>query len=134
MPRGAAEPGRDRAHRRLAGARGVLKVDDLKAVGPVEDVTFDVRGTFQSAPSIHFVRSDYPFAAVADASFIVDAAIRYSMGHLWPTMPFRSFDLFVDGRNLTDRRYKQPSGRPAVNPTGTPQPPLQVMAGLEFEI
>src|SRR6266480_953671 len=29
VPRGAAEPGGDRPHRRLAGARGIFQVDDL---------------------------------------------------------------------------------------------------------
>jgi outer membrane receptor protein involved in Fe transport len=104
------------------------------SVEPIKDVTFDVRGTYETAPHIRFIGADYPFAAGPTPVFVLDAAIRCSLAPVWKGMPFRAFDVFVDGRNLTNQRYKEPSGRPAVNPTGTPQPPLQIMAGVEFEI
>jgi iron complex outermembrane receptor protein len=104
------------------------------SVEPIKDVILDLRGTYQTAPNLRFIQSDYPLAAAAAPSLVIDAAVRYSLGGLWTSMPFRTLDVFIDGRNLTDRRYKQPSGRPAVNPTGSPQPPLQIMAGVEFEI
>jgi hypothetical protein len=101
----------------------------------------DARGSFQTAPNIRFVGADYPFAASPAPSFVVDAAIRCALDQMWtsptPTSSsalWRSLEIVIDGRNLTDQRYKQLSGRPAINPTGTPQPPLQVMAGLALAI
>jgi iron complex outermembrane receptor protein len=94
----------------------------------------DLRGRFQTAPDIRFVPADYPLAASPAPSLVLDAALRYPLDEVWAPRPLRGIDLYIDGRNLTDQRYKQPSGRPAVNPTGTPQPPLQIMAGVELTI
>ncbi|HEY0707642.1 MAG TPA: TonB-dependent receptor, partial [Polyangia bacterium] len=109
------------------------------SVEPIRGLTLDARGVFQTAPNIRFVRSDYPAATVPGASFVLDAAIRWSLDTTFSagsftSLPLESMTVFVTGHNLTNRRYKQPSGRPAVNPTGTPQPPLQIMGGLEFEM
>jgi iron complex outermembrane receptor protein len=104
-------------------------------------VLLDARGSFQTAPDIRFVGADYPFAASPAPSFVVDAAIRCALDQLWTASTsaatsalWRGLEVVIDGRNLTDQRYKQPSGRPAINSTGTPQPPLQVMAGLALAI
>jgi outer membrane receptor protein involved in Fe transport len=104
------------------------------ALEPIKGLLLDVRGSFQSAPDIRFVRADYPTALVPAPAFVVDATVRYSLDLLWRSLPLRSLELYVDGRNLTDQRYKQPSGRPAVNPTGTPQPSRQIIVGLDLEI
>ena len=94
----------------------------------------DLRGAFQTAPAIRFVGADFPYAAAAVPSFVLDGAVRCPLDQLWENAPLRGLDLVIDGRNLTDQRYKEPSGRPAVNPTGTPQPPRQVMVGLALAI
>jgi outer membrane cobalamin receptor len=111
-----------------------LMVKGGLSVEPVRGLTLDARGIFQTAPNIRFVRSDYPMATVPGASFVLDAAVRWSLAPMLPTLPIESVAVFVTGQNLTNVRYKQPSGRPAVNPTGTPQPPLRLMAGLELAL
>ncbi|HEY0711663.1 MAG TPA: TonB-dependent receptor, partial [Polyangia bacterium] len=109
-------------------AKGGLSVE------PLPGLTLDARAVFQTAPNIRFVRNDYPTATVPGASFVLDAAVRWSLERVLPALSLESLTVFLTGHNLTNHRYKQPSGRPAVNPTGTPQPPLRIMAGLEFEM
>jgi hypothetical protein len=103
------------------------------SVEPVSGLTLDVRLLFQSAALIRFTRADFIYAKATEPVMQLDASVRYGLHRHFPRLPLRALELYLDGRNLTDARFKQPSGRPAINPTGTPQPPIQLWGGVSAE-
>ena len=101
-------------------------------VAPLEGLDLDVRATFQDAPFISFSRRQVPYAKEGESFFLLDASVRYQMKDLWKQG--HHLTAFIKGSNLTDARYKLQSGRPSVNPIGSPQPSLEILGGLEVEL
>lgn len=99
---------------------------------PRKGVSVNVRGRYLGAPKLYFDAEDYPNAAKANATLVVDSNIRLnlkeSVGIGFPGT------FYLQGTNLLNSRYKLGSGRPAVNPIGTPQPGRTIFAGLEIDL
>jgi hypothetical protein len=97
---------------------------------PTADLSFNVRGLFQTAPSFTFASSQYPYAGNGREFFVLCASARYSLDRWSRRIGIPRATIFVRGENLTDARYKMLSGRPGENPTGAVQPPISVMGGI----
>ncbi len=112
----------------LEGASRLMLKSDLTAT-LINALTLNARFSYYEAPQLTFNPNNFAYAAVGSEFFILDANVRYA---LWqPPEGNERIFLFLRGENLLDQRYKLASGRPGLNPIGSPQPPLQVFAGVE---
>ena len=97
---------------------------------PTADLSLNVRGLFQTAPSFSFATSQYPYAGNGHEFFVLCASARYNLDRWTERIGIARLAVFARGENLTDARYKMLSGRPGENPTGAVQPPIMVMGGI----
>jgi len=96
---------------------------------PTADLSLNVRGLFQTAPSFSFATSQYPYAGNGHEFFVLCASARYNLDRWTERIGIARLAVFARGENLTDARYKMLSGRPG-RTLRSVQPPIMVMGGI----
>lgn len=114
----------------LEGASPLMLKTDITA-SLLNALTLNARFSYYDAPPLTFNTNEYRYADPGRSFMILDANVRYTLLQRAESAGGQRVALFLRGENLLDQRYKQASGRPGLNPIGSPQPPLQIFAGVE---